>query len=339
MTVATTANRQSYNGDDATIEFVFTFKAFEASDIKVVVRSALGVETTLTLDTDYTVAVLATTGGTVTLIGTYAATPPATGETVTVYRDLPYTQEIDPVENDPQRADVAEEGLDRAVILIQQLKDAMSRSIQLPVSTAVSDLSLPEPEAAKYLGWNDDGDALENRELISSVGVSSFMAGMLDDTSAAAALTTLGLGQGTANHKLFMNAAGTAPEWALGNFSGIFTRSTTTASGDQVISGLPFKPSAILFVGCISGLAGRMAVAFAGGGSAAFCGIWDAYNTLPNAWYYSGNGLIFRQGADSGHEYTGVISSISSDSFTITWTKAASAIEGETITVNYLMWR
>jgi len=193
MTVATTANRQSYNGDDATIEFVFTFKAFEASDIKVVVRSALGVETTLTLDTDYTVAVLATTGGTVTLIGTYAATPPATGETVTVYRDLPYTQEIDPVENDPQRADVAEEGLDRAVILIQQLKDALARSIQLPVSTAFSDLSLPEPVAGKYLGWNDDGDALENRELISSVGVSSFMAGMLDDTSAAAVLASLSL--------------------------------------------------------------------------------------------------------------------------------------------------
>ncbi len=193
MTVATTANRQSYNGDDATIEFVFTFKAFEASDIKVVVRSALGVETTLTLDTDYTVAVLATTGGTVTLIGTYAATPPATGETVTVYRDLPYTQEIDPVENDPQRADVAEEGLDRAVILIQQLKDAISRSIQLPVSTAFSDLSLPEPVAGKYLGWNDDGDALENRELISSVGVSTFMAGLLNDEDAAAALTTLGV--------------------------------------------------------------------------------------------------------------------------------------------------
>jgi hypothetical protein len=61
------------------------------------------------------------------------------------------------------------------------------------VSTAFSDLSLPEPVAGKYLGWNDDGDALENRELISSVGVSTFMAGLLNDEDAAAVLASLSL--------------------------------------------------------------------------------------------------------------------------------------------------
>jgi hypothetical protein len=193
MTVATTTNRESFAGDGVTIAFPFTFKAFADTDINVVVRSAAGVETTLTRNTHFTAAVNETSGGTVTLIGTYAATPPASGETVVVYRSIPYTQAIDLIENDPQHAAVQEEGYDRAVILAQQLKDAMSRSIQLPVSTAVSDLSLPEPVAGKYLGWNDAGDALENRELISSVGVSTFMAGMLNDEDAAAVLATLSL--------------------------------------------------------------------------------------------------------------------------------------------------
>ena len=41
--------------------------------------------------------------------------------------------------------------------------------------------------AGKYLGWNDDGDALANRELISTIGVSDFMATVLDDEDAATA--------------------------------------------------------------------------------------------------------------------------------------------------------
>jgi len=69
MTVATTTNRESFNGDGVTVAFPYTFKAFEDTDINVVVRSATGVETTLVRDTDFTATVLATTGGTVTLIG------------------------------------------------------------------------------------------------------------------------------------------------------------------------------------------------------------------------------------------------------------------------------
>ena len=168
MTVSTTINKESFDGDGVTVAYPFTFKALEETDIKVIVRSALGVETTLTKDTHYTVAVNATVGGTVTLIGTYAASPPASGETVVVYRDVPYTQEINLVENDPQYAEVLEEGYDRAVILIQQLKDLLSRAPLLPITAGVANLALPEPDASKYLRWNVAGDALENVGLLSA---------------------------------------------------------------------------------------------------------------------------------------------------------------------------
>jgi hypothetical protein len=111
-----------------------------------------------------------------------------------VYRSIPYTQAIDLIENDPQHAAVQEEGYDRAVILAQQLKDLITRSILLPVSATQSNLSLPEPEATKYLRWNAGGTALENIALTTTaLAVSAFVETLLDDADAAAFIATLGL--------------------------------------------------------------------------------------------------------------------------------------------------
>lgn len=237
MTVATTTNRESFNGDDTTIEFDFTYKAFADSDIKVVIRAADDTETALVLDTDYTVVVDEEAGGTVTLIGDYAATPPATGETVVIYRELPYTQAIDPIENDPQRADVQEEGLDRAVILIQQLKDAMARSLQLPVSTAFSDLALPEPEAAKYLRWNAGGTALENIALTTTaLAVSAFAETLLDDADAAAFLATLGI-TSSATARIFARKTAGAGAFEECTLSQILDFIGSAAAGDLLYRG------------------------------------------------------------------------------------------------------
>jgi hypothetical protein len=62
--------------------------------------------------------------------------------------------------------------------------------------------------------------------------------------SAAGVLSSLA--KGTANYKMFMNAGATAPEWASGFKIGTFTRDLTTASGDVAVTGVGFKPSAIL---------------------------------------------------------------------------------------------
>jgi hypothetical protein len=135
----------------------------------------------------------ATVGGTVTLIGYYATYPPGSGETVVVYRDVPYTQEINLVENDPQYAEVLEEGYDRAVILIQQLKDLLSRAPLLPITAGFANLALPEPDASKYLCWNAAGTALQNVGLLSAdLPVDGDLATFLETPSSAnlaAALT------------------------------------------------------------------------------------------------------------------------------------------------------
>lgn len=65
----------------------------------------------------------------------------------------------------------------------------------------------------------------------------------------ASAINVLGaLGIGTANYKLFVNAAGDLPEWAAGLKIITATRAMDAASGDVGYTGVGFKPSLIIFL-------------------------------------------------------------------------------------------
>ena len=66
------------------------------------------------------------------------------------------------------------------------------------------------------------------------------------------AINTLAmLTKGAANAKLFMNAAGTLPEWASGVKIGSFTRDIAGANGNVAYTGAGFKPSVIVFIGAV----------------------------------------------------------------------------------------
>lgn len=198
MTVPTTSNRVSYACDGVTTVFAFTFKAYDKADLRVILGGPAGSETILTLDIDYSVSISAPgPGGTVTLIGSYAATPPASGYTLTIYRELAMTQLIDLVHGDAMPPDTLEEGYDRAVMLIQQLSERIGRSILLPVSSSVTGLTLPVPDPGKILKWNDGGDGFDNVNLadLSMQAVNDYWAGVLaaSGTTVADALSAMGL--------------------------------------------------------------------------------------------------------------------------------------------------
>ena len=55
MTVSSTTVRNIFAGDGSQATFVYTYKIFADTDIKVIIRSAAGTETIKTLTTDYTV--------------------------------------------------------------------------------------------------------------------------------------------------------------------------------------------------------------------------------------------------------------------------------------------
>lgn len=64
----------------------------------------------------------------------------------------------------------------------------------------------------------------------------------------SAAATAAKLAIGTANFKLFVNAAGDDIEWAAGLYLGTFTRDMTGANGDVAYTGTGFKPTEIIFL-------------------------------------------------------------------------------------------
>ena len=69
------------------------------SDLVVIIRSSTGTETTKSLSTHYTVAGAGdASGGSITFT---SGNTPASGETVVIRRNVPQTQAIDYIANDP----------------------------------------------------------------------------------------------------------------------------------------------------------------------------------------------------------------------------------------------
>jgi len=125
----------------------------------------------------------------------------------------------------------------------------------------------------------------------------------------------LSVALGVANLKLFINAAGTAPEFANGIKIGTFTRDTAVSDSSVAYSGIGFKPSHIIIIGNIGGTS-QMSIGFSNG--------TDNYNmrdsTPDSAGTYdieTTKAIWIRQ-ADAIN-YKGTVT-WDSDGFTIAWT-------------------
>lgn len=125
MSLETTTNRVSYAGNDVTTAFSFPYYFLANGDLVVILTDADGLETTQTITTHYTVSGAGVSaGGTVTMV-----TAPATGETLTIYRDAAITQGVDLRENDALPAENLEEALDRLTMIAQRLDDQLNRAV------------------------------------------------------------------------------------------------------------------------------------------------------------------------------------------------------------------
>jgi len=143
-------------------------------------------------------------------------------------------------------------------------------------------------------------------------GVASYTKGDLLHASATNVLGTLAIG--TANYKMFANAAGDLPEWAAGIKMGVITKNTADADGTNNISGVGFKPSNVIFFANTDGTV-QASVGFDNGTLhyvlAKVLTNWGNNTTVSILLYQS-----------AGVTYTGYISALGSDGFTITWVKA-----------------
>ena len=136
MTISNTSIKNSYSGNGSTATFNYTFKIFADSDLQVIIRSSSGTETVKTITTHYTVAGAGnTSGGSITFT---SGNIPTSTETVVIRRAIPQTQSIDYIANDPFPAESHEEGLDRAMMSIQQVQEELDRSIKLSRTNTIT---------------------------------------------------------------------------------------------------------------------------------------------------------------------------------------------------------
>lgn len=155
MTVSSQTSSVSYAGDGVTAIFAVPFYFLENTHISVIIRDSAGVESVLVLNTDYTVSGAGNqAGGSVTI-----PSEPQLGETVTIVRSVPATQETDYVENDPFPAESHERALDKLTMLFQQGEFADSRSIRVPDSDPIpSRLPSAQNRAGKLMSFDEDGN-------------------------------------------------------------------------------------------------------------------------------------------------------------------------------------
>ena len=160
MTVSTNTNKIAYAMNGSTTAFSFPFKIFETSDIVAIITdTTTGVETTLTETTDYTVSAPGndyTSGGTVTVVDSQSS-----DYTLTIKREVPYTQDTDYVEGGPFPVESIENSLDRAVMLAQQNQEADSRALTIPEGET-NDTEIPSltDRAERVLGFDASGNPL-----------------------------------------------------------------------------------------------------------------------------------------------------------------------------------
>jgi len=166
MTISSTTVKNSYAGNGTLDTFNYTFKIFANTDLQVIIRDATATETVKTLTTHYTVTGAGSASGG-TIVFTAGNIPTAT-ETVVIRRAVPQTQAIDYIANDPFPAESHEEGLDRAMMTLQQVQEELDRSIKLSRTNTMNSTEFTvgsTDRANKVLAFDSSGEIAVTQEI------------------------------------------------------------------------------------------------------------------------------------------------------------------------------
>lgn len=127
MSLETVSVIKQYSGNGVTTAFSYPYKFLANGDLVVILTDSDGLETTQTITTHYSVSGAGEdAGGTVTMV-----TAPASGETLTIYRDPTATQSLDLRENDSAPAEEIEKAFDRLTMLVQRINEVLGNTVSL----------------------------------------------------------------------------------------------------------------------------------------------------------------------------------------------------------------
>lgn len=150
MSFSSTTARVQYNGDGSTLDFSVPFPFQADADIGVI-ATTLGVDVTKALSTDYTVSGEGTTGGG----NVRFVVAPASGTTITIFRDLDLNQTRSFSYNREFPTATVTAAADKAMQATQQLYEQIKRVRRISVANA----EIPELTVADRAGTVDGYDA------------------------------------------------------------------------------------------------------------------------------------------------------------------------------------
>lgn len=215
MTISSTVTKAIYGGNGSTTAFAVPFVFANKEDVEVMITDMEGVESMLTLSTDYTLSGEGQpSGGTCTL-----ATTPEAGQTLVIRRNPTIVQEVDYVENDPFPAATHEAALDKLTMVCQTLSERLDRTVSFRVSSSTPGKDMPEPEAGRAIVWNETGNELSNGPTVNEISNAQTYAqnAATSETNAAASLQ--GAAEARAGAEAAQAATESARDTAIANIS------------------------------------------------------------------------------------------------------------------------
>lgn len=179
--------RIAYTATSGQTEFAIPFAFFEDADIKVYQEDVL-----LNLTTDYTVTGEGNTDLAVRKVT--LVTGATLNDSIVIVRDIPVARTTDFPATGPFQIPSLNTALDRIIAIQQQLEDQIVRTLRLAASDPTANLDIPAiaERASKFLAFDANGTPMV-ATAVTEAPVSAFMLTVLDDASAAAARTTLGI--------------------------------------------------------------------------------------------------------------------------------------------------
>jgi len=199
MTVQSTANKVTFQGNGATTVFPFTFIGVAAADLQLTLVDSLGNITTVPTN-QYSVALNAVAppqvwgvGGSVTY--PLSGSPVPVGSSLTISRQVPLTQGTSLQAQGAFYPQAVEQAIDLAVMAIQQVSELQGRAISVPISDPNPPAPLPPAvnRASSQAIFDANGN-LTSGIAITGTTVSTAMIPVVTSATLALARTALGLG-------------------------------------------------------------------------------------------------------------------------------------------------
>ncbi len=199
MSISSAANRNTYTGNGTVDTYSYTFRIFKDTHLLVTVKDTSGVESTLTLGTDYTVSgVGENSGGTIALVNSSQSWLEVdgdlkTGYLITIRRVVPTVQETDIRNQGDFFPEVHEDAFDYLTMIDQQQQDELDRSVKLAETVSPSTFNPALPTdialASRAIVTNPDGDGFAMGPTVDEISNAQSYA-LAAQASAAAALAS-----------------------------------------------------------------------------------------------------------------------------------------------------